>query len=148
MKKFQRNGLRTFAADADHGVDPQLAGVGDYGVGNVANDFLAIFNGAVLERIAAIGGAENGAATRQNAAHILEGQFVGFFRPDQPVEAVRDADDLPFVFQDGAFHHGANDGIEAGCVAAAGANPNTADSGHCTVMVTVLLLMPLRVAKM
>ncbi len=51
-------------------------------------------------------------------------------------------------FRNGAFHRGANDGIEAGCVAAAGADPDAADSGHCTVMVTVLLLMPFRVAKM
>ena len=100
VEKFERDGLRALAADADHRIDAQLAGVGDDFIGNIANDFFAVFDGAVFERIAAIGGAQDGAAARQNAADVLEREFVGFLRPDQAVEAVRDADDLPLVFQE------------------------------------------------
>ena len=103
LEKLQRDGLRALAADADYGIDSQLAGVGDDFIGNIASHFFAVLDGAVFEWIAAIGGAKNGAAARQNAAYMLQCEFVGFFRPDQSVEAVRDADDLPFVFQEGAF---------------------------------------------
>ena len=85
------------------GIDSQLAGIGDDLVGNVANDFLAVFDGPVFERIAAIGGAQNGSAARQNSAHVLEREFEGFLRPDQAVEAIRNADDFPVVFQDGSI---------------------------------------------
>jgi hypothetical protein len=56
-------------------------------------------------------------------AHIVERELVGFLWPDQAVEAIRDADDFPFVLQDGALDRGANHRVEAGCVAAAGADP-------------------------
>ena len=88
-----------------------------------------------LKGIAPIGGAQNGAAARQNAADVLERELVGFLRPDQSVETIRNADDLPLVLQEGALDHGANDGVEAGSVASAGADADTANVRHCTVMV-------------
>ena len=102
-EKFECDGLRALAADADYRIDPELAGIGDDFIRNIARDFLAVFDGAVLEGIAAIGGAQDGAAARQNPADVLQREFVGFFRPDQPVEAVRDADDFPLIFQERAI---------------------------------------------
>ena len=69
--------------------------------GDVAHHLLPIFAEFVTERIAAIRGAQNRAAARQNSAHLVERQLERFFRPDQPVEAVGNADDFPVVFQDG-----------------------------------------------
>src|SRR4029077_11799629 len=114
-------------ADADHGIDAQLAGVDNNFVGNIARDFLSVFDGAVFEGIAAIRGTQDSAAARQNAAHILECEFIGFFWPDQPVETVRDANDLPLIFQEGGLHRRANHGVEAGGVPAASADSDTAD---------------------
>jgi hypothetical protein len=57
--------------------------------------FLSVFGRLVLERIAAIRGAQNRPAMRQNSADALERLFEGPLRPDQPVEAVRN----PMTFQ-------------------------------------------------
>ena len=68
----------------------------------------------MLERIAAVACPKNRAAARKNPAHVIQLELVGFLRPNQAVEAIRDADDSPFVLQDGPFDRGANHGIEAG----------------------------------
>ena len=130
----------------DDGVNPQLAGVANDFLGDISNDFLAVFDGAVLERIAAVGCPKNRAAARKNPAHVIQLELVRFLRPDQAVEAIRDADDFPLVLQDGTFDRSANHGIEAGGIAATSADPDAADVGHCTVMVNALLVMPLSVA--
>ena len=109
---------------------PSLARVGDDLVGDVADDFLAVFVGLVVEGIAAVGGAEDRAAAGQNAADVFEGELERFFRPDEAVEAVGDADDLPVVFEDGGLDGGADDGVEAGSVAAPGSDADTANVGH------------------
>ena len=49
-------------------------------------------------------------------------------------------------FRNGALDRGTNDGVQAGRIAAAGADPDAADIRHCTVMVKALLVMPLRLA--
>ena len=76
MEEFQRNLLRAVAADGDDSVNAQLAGVGNYLVGNIASDFLTILHGSVLERIAAVGGTEDGAATGEDAADILKRELT------------------------------------------------------------------------
>lgn len=52
-----------------------------------------------LLRIAAIGRAQDGPAARQNAGDFVECEFERFFRPDQAIKAIRNADDLPFVLE-------------------------------------------------
>ena len=52
----------------------------------------------------------------------------GFSGQIQSIEAVRDADDLPLVFQEGALHCAADDRVAAWLVSAAGADPDAADS--------------------
>ena len=60
--------------------------------------FAVLFDGE-FEGIPAIGGSENRPAARENSADGFERELVGLFGPDEPVEAVRDADDAPAVFQ-------------------------------------------------
>ena len=59
LEELKGDGLRALTADADDSVDPQLAGVADDFLGNIACDFLAVFDDAVFERIAAVGGTQN-----------------------------------------------------------------------------------------
>ena len=91
------------------------------------DNFLAVLDALVVKGIAAVGGAENRAAAGQNAADFLEREFEGFFRPDQAVEAIGDADDLPSVLEDGGLGGGANDGVEAGRVPASGGDADAAN---------------------
>jgi hypothetical protein len=68
VKEIARNVLRAVAAGDDHGVDTETPGVLHTQGRVIANDFLAILHGFVGKRVAAIAGAKNCAATRQNAA--------------------------------------------------------------------------------
>ncbi len=99
LEKLVADLLRSIAADGDDGVDAELGRVGDHLAGNVARNFLAVLDVLVVEGIAAVGGAEDRSAARQNAGDFLEREFEGFFRPDQAVEAIGDADDLPSVLE-------------------------------------------------
>src|SRR5258708_15467769 len=81
LKKFIPNLLRAVAADGDDGVNAQLGGVGNDLGGNVARYFLAVLDGLVVKRIAAVGGTENGAAASQNAADFLNFHPEALFRP-------------------------------------------------------------------
>ena len=126
LEKFVADLLRPIPANRNDGVDAQLLGVGDDLVGDVAHHLLPVFFSPVVERIAAIGGAQNRAAARQNPAHAVERKLKRFLRPDQPVKTIGNADDFPLVFEDGSFGGGANDSVEAGCVPASGGNADTA----------------------
>jgi hypothetical protein len=86
---------------------------------------LTVLLGFVTEGIAAIGGAENSAAARQDSADPVEGELKRFLGPDEAVEAIGNADDFPMVFEDGRFGGGANDSIEAGSVSASGGDADT-----------------------
>ena len=99
-------------------------------IGDVARDFLAILDHLVVEGIAAVGRAEDGAATRQDAADVFEFKLARFLRPDQTVEAVRNANDFPLILEDRSFDRGTDDGIEARGIAASGANADAADVRH------------------
>src|SRR5882672_2611489 len=50
---------------------------------DVADDLALVLNRSVVKRIAAISRAKNSAAARQNAADVLQGEFVRLLWPDQ-----------------------------------------------------------------
>src|SRR5580704_14240865 len=125
LEKLQCDFLRTVAADADHGIDSQLARVGDDLIRNIADDFRAVLDGTVVEGIA-----ENRTAAGQNSAHIFEIERTRFFRPDQAIEAIGNADHSPVVFENGGFYSRADYRIQAGSISASGANADTADVRH------------------
>src|ERR1700722_1973040 len=124
------DGLRAVASDGDDRVDAQLLRIGDDLIGNVGHDLPLVFFLFVLERIAAIGGAENRSPARQNSTHLVQREFKRFLRPDETVEAIGNADDFPVVFEDSRLSSGANYGVEAGSVPASCSNANTANFRH------------------
>src|SRR5207253_2345215 len=146
LEKLQGNGLRAFATDADNSVNSQFTSVGDNFIRNILDAFPAILDGAVLKRVTAIRGAQDSPTPGQNTAHELKGELIRLLWPDESVEAIWDANDSPLIFQECTFDRGANDCVEAGCIATASANPDTSDICHCTVMVNGPLVMPLRLA--
>ena len=97
------------------------------------NECLAILHGFVGERIAVVGGAENCAATGQNAADGFFREFLGALGPDESIKTVADADDAHAVLVDGGANNGANDGVESGSITAAVDDTNRAHWFHiCT----------------
>ena len=76
-----------------------------------------------LKWIAAVGGTENGAATRQTAADVLQGELLRALGKNEAIVSVRNANDLPAVLQDRGFNDGAIH-VEAGRVPAAGRDTN------------------------
>src|SRR5579863_8895897 len=59
LKELERDLLRAISANGDYGIDSELVRVGDDFVGNIADDFHAVLNGAVVKGIAAISGSED-----------------------------------------------------------------------------------------
>src|SRR5580700_8820676 len=118
FEQLKRDFLRTISANADDGINSKLMGVGDNFVRNIAHDLDATFNRAVAKRIAAVGGAEDSSAAGQNPADVLEGEWPRFIRPDQAVEAVGNADDLPVVLEDRGFNDRTDNRIQTGSVSA------------------------------
>lgn len=80
-----------------------------------------------MKGIAAVGGAENGAAAGQNAADFLERKLEGFLGTDEAIETIGNADDLPSILDDGGFGGGADDGVEAGRIPASGVDADAAN---------------------
>jgi hypothetical protein len=78
---------------------------------------MTILGRLVLEGIAAVRGAEDGATARQDSAYVSELEFARPFGPDQAIEAIRNADDPPLIFQDGGFYDCAYNRVQAGRVA-------------------------------
>src|SRR6202165_1651466 len=79
---------------------------------------LPVFLNPVVKRIPTVRGAQNRAAAREDSSDRLDGQRNGTFRPDQPVEAVVNADDSPAVSHDGGANRAANDGVEPRAISA------------------------------
>src|SRR5690606_19564825 len=107
------------AADRDEGVNPLAAEGRDQFIGAIALDLASIgkrFDPA--EGIAAIGGAEDRATDVGDAAPFVAAERNQSGAVVDPVEAAADADATPPV-PEGREDHGANDGVEAGGVAAA-----------------------------
>src|ERR1700741_1262680 len=132
-EEIERDVLRPIAADHNHGVDPETARVIHAQRRVVMNDLLAVFRGFVGERIAAIGGPENGASARQNSADCFLGHVFGAFRPYEPVETIANSDDAHGVVIDGAAHDCAYDRVQPGSVSAAVYYPDGANWFHGTL---------------
>ena len=113
---------RPVTTDGDEGLEParierrdQVVRAVHLALGPVRPRF------APAERIAAIGGAEDGPAEVGDAADAvgIELDDPGIVRPKQAVEAALDAIGLPPTLV-GGEHDGADHGVEAGSIAAAG----------------------------
>ena len=117
------------AADADERVQAEHAVALDH-LGR-AVPAAAVRHG-VIEGVALVGGAEDGAADAQQ----LPGEQVEIERlrldraREQPMGALADADHFPAVTLDGAENHGAQHRVEARAVAAAGQDSDPLDLGH------------------
>src|SRR4051794_26110897 len=122
--------LGSIAADGDDGVNAQLGGVGDDLSRDVAHHFATVLDGFVTEGISAIGGAKNGSAARENAADIFERQLARALRPNESIEAIGNADHLPFVFEKSRLHGSADDSVQARSVSTPGADSDAADIRH------------------
>ncbi len=134
VEEIARNVLRAVATGDNHGVDTETPGILHAQGGVIVNNFLAVLHGLVGERITAIGGTENWAATRQNAADGFFREFLRALGPDESIKAVADADDAHAVFVDGRPNNGANNGVESGSITAAVDEADCAHSFHiCTV---------------
>src|SRR5205823_4086942 len=107
------------AADPDQRLDAEFAQAVDDLAGAVAPAAVRHREG---ERVAAVGGAENGTAEAQHVdAGPVEAERLGLDRAaQQPHRAVADAVDAPAIALDRAGHDGADHRIEAGAIAAAG----------------------------
>src|SRR5436309_1100474 len=129
-KQLEGDGHRAVASDGYECVNAQFPHVDNDFIGNIAHNFLTVSSTAIPEGVTAIGGPQNRATAGKYAAHILEREFVGFLRADQAIEAIGNADHLPFVLEKGALDRSADDGVEAGRIAASGADADTADVRH------------------
>ena len=88
----------------------------------------------ILERVAVVGGAENGPAQPQDAGDVPGRERPRPGRIEQAVKAVFEADDLDAGIE-GRLDDGADDGVEAGCITAAGEHANTFDGRHDSVTI-------------
>ena len=122
-----RDAERAVAADDDQRVQPHLVERLDHPIRVV--DLALGRVDRVLERVAVVGGAEDGAAQPQDAGDVLRRQRPRPRRVEQAVEAVFEADDLDAGVERG-LDDGADDGVEAGGIAAAGEHANTFDGRH------------------
>ena len=110
---------RAVSPNDDQSIQAQAAAVLQAEPGIVAGHFLPVFHPAVGKWIAAVGGAENRSATRQDSAHRIQRQFTASIRPDEPIEAVGNPQDTPAVNVDGCFYDPANHGVQTGAISAA-----------------------------
>jgi hypothetical protein len=83
-----------------------------------------VFN--VVERIVAIGRAENRAALREDAGHVVPTKPFAM-TGDEAAKRVEVTEHLPAVRVDRGLHDAANNGVEARRVAAAGKNADALD---------------------
>ena len=118
---------RAVAADADERVELHLLEHLHHAVG-VVEGAVRRFD-RLRERIAAIDGAENGAAQAQDAGDVFRRQHARFLRVNQPVEAVLEPDDGD-VGVAGRLDDRADDGVEARRVTAACQDAKFSDGRH------------------
>ena len=110
---------RAVTANDDHGVKAEALPIFAAEAGIIGDGLIVIVVGGIGERIAAVCGAENGAAAVDEATNGLERKLDGALGPDEAVESIADADDLPAVLTDGGIDDAADDSVEAGAIAAA-----------------------------
>ena len=82
-----------------------------------------------MERIAAIDGAEDGAAEAEDARDVARRQDARTIRLEEAVEAVFEAKALDAAVPRG-LHGGADDGVQAGRVPAAGEDADALHRRH------------------
>ena len=122
-----RDAQRSVAADHDERLQAHLVKGVDDAIRIVDLAFGRVDR--ILERVAVIGRAEDGAAEAQDAGDVLGRQDARPRRVQQAVEAVFEADDLDAGVERG-LDDGADDGVEAGCITAAGEHANAFDRRH------------------
>lgn len=83
---------------------------------------------AVARRIALVVRAKNRAATRQDAGDILDSERAHAML-DEALEAIFNSDNFDPILQNRRLRDGADDCVEAGAVAAAGENAESARGG-------------------
>ena len=132
-----RDAQRAVAADGDQRVDLERPERCDKLVGAVALDRGTTGPGCrPAEGIAAIGGPQDGAAEMGDAAHRVRVERDDTILPEQPAVTASDADAFPAAMErseDGA----ADDGIEAGRIAAAGGDGDLQrDGGGATCCIS------------
>ena len=128
--QIQSDLLRAVTAHHDERVQAQSTGVVEHALREIAHDFLPVLGQLVLERIAAVGGTEDGSTPRQNAADALRIQPYRLLGPDQPVKTVADADHLPSVFLHRTPYRRPDHRVQSGTIATASANADGVYLAH------------------
>src|SRR6185369_9982757 len=118
--QFQGDLERAVSPYRDQRLYSQGADVFHDPVGNVHPDDFPVLFHRIIKGVAPIGGAQDSTATGQDPSHTFQGQSPALVQIQQAVKAVLDADHLPAMPDDGGFYHAADDGVQAGAVAAAG----------------------------
>src|SRR6185437_5631774 len=107
-------------ADRDDGIDAQPLGLGDDVFRPVMlDDGPVLLHFFPMERVAAAGGAQDGAAEMRDAPDFRGSQGDDFVEAHEPVVAVADAEAFPATVS-GGEHDTADDGVEARGVTATG----------------------------
>jgi len=123
LEKLLADAQRTVAPNDDQRIQFELSDALQHLIGAVFNHLFAIAHHLAGERIASIGGAQNRAPSRQDAAYALGRQDLHTLRIDQAFESVTNADHLAAEIVVRRFHHRTNDSIQAGGIAPSGENP-------------------------
>ena len=127
-RRIVRDGERAVPADHHQRVEPHLVehldhavAVGPQAVGGLDR---------IEKRIAAIGRAENRPAEPHDAADVVRCEHARSAALDQAIEAVFEADafDAGVI---GGLDHRADDGVQAGGIAAAGEDADAFEGSHC-----------------
>src|SRR5690606_8822187 len=119
------------AADDDQSVQSETPDGLVYALGTIDDLALATLLDRPLKRVAPIGRAEDRPALRQDSTHRLRRQ-VDVALVHQAFEAVKETHANPAILVAGSQYDGADNGVEAGTVAAAGENADSFDIfAHC-----------------
>ncbi len=110
------DGEPAVAADDDERVETDFVEHVDDAVGVIEDAFGRADR--IDEGVSAVGGAENGAAEAKDTGDGARRQDAGTVRLDQPVEAVLESDDFDAAVT-GAFHDGADNGVQSRRITAA-----------------------------
>src|SRR6185369_9319891 len=130
LRQVESDLLGAVAADDDQAIHAHGLGVANDFVREIAGDFLAFVLQLVIEWVATIGGAQDGAAARKDSTDVVQQQGLCLLRPDEAIEAVPDTNDFPTIFEDGGLNGCTDDCVQSRAVAAPCANTDLADIRH------------------
>ena len=125
------------AADGDQDVQAQAPEVAEDPCGDIPN--LGLADGVLdrhRERIPLVRRAEDRAAQRDDACHFLRRQPGDLIGIQQAVITGMDAVNLPAAAV-GCHRHGIDDGVESGCIPAAGIDRDLQTFIHCSLLIFV-----------